>query len=98
MRSKVDPVLLPLFFHLGQPLSLESWIIHVERRVDHDFHGCDAAQAADGLALGNDLEATALVSDPELFAFQRLVDEGEDLAAELGDGDFHEPIVAHMYA
>src|ERR1017187_5971449 len=88
-QSKASPVLLPLLFHLGQPFSLEGRIVHVEIRVDHDLHGRDPAEAAYGLAFGYDFEATALMSEPDLAAFKRLIGEREDFPAKLGNRDFH---------
>jgi hypothetical protein len=33
------------------------------------------------------------VGEPDFLALDRLIDEGEDLPAEFGDGDFHESSV-----
>src|ERR1017187_7606195 len=89
-QSKASPVLLPLLFHLGQPFSLEGRIVHVEIRVDHNLHGRDPAEAAYGLAFRDDFEAASLVREPDLAAVESLIGKRENVAAKLGDGDFHE--------
>src|ERR1017187_9189279 len=92
-QSKASPVLLPLLFHLSQPLSLEGRIVHIEIRVNHNLHGRNPAEAADGLAFRNNFEAMSLVREPDLAAIERLIDQRKDIPAKLGDRDFHESSV-----